>query len=280
MPEITHMFPKRTLDSADFGAALGPGWHTLRIVGITDKTFENSKTGEQELTYFVQFAQFRKPVRLNQTNAFAVVDATGESNSDNWIGKLVQVQAYEKEITENSGGRPRKKRIWVIDFREKAPDTPEVQLHNADVTGQAIAVNKGLAASGAYLRLPAGSPMPAPSPTSPSMQLPGARLTIDHAIALYNCLFKKGKDEAWLRDYIARAAPQLAGIVAKPIKEWTYETSTWIKVATGSLPNINSDMSEQSVTALRKRLEQPDVVDTKTGEVITPAATGSDDIPF
>lgn len=284
MPEITQMFPKKTLDAADYAAALGLGWHTLRIVGVQDKVYEDQRSGEQQLVYFVQVAQLRKPIRLNQTNAYAIVDATGESNSDNWIGRLVQAQAYEKEITENVGGRPRKRRIWVLDFREQAPDTPEVQLHNADLTGTAMQVSKGLMQPGQMLRLgPAQNSTPAPTtPQQPSpARAPNERLTVDNAISVYNAIFRKGKDEAWLRAYITGVAPQLAATVAKPIGQWTYETSPWIKVAVGSLPNINGEMTPASVEALRKRLTQPEVVDTATGEVLPTAQDpAADDIPF
>lgn len=270
---LSHMFPSKTLNGQDFVAALGPATHILTIEGITEKVFEQSRSGELEVAFYVKFRQFKKPIKLNQSNAWAIADAVGSQDSDEWIGKNIQICAYSKSIVENTGGRPTKKVIWVFDIIAEPPTQPPVALVGQDITGHAEQVRKGLAQPGHLLRsLPAAG-----APTPPPQDL--GTLGIDTALKIANELHIRNRTIEDAAKYLGTAAPQIAqAITGKLLPFWPSAAKAWVWQMCRDLPPINQTMNTHALEQLRASWTPSEVIDPKTGEVLNQPPV--DDIPF
>lgn len=274
--DLTHMFPSKTLAGEDFAAALGGQPVTLTIEGITDKAFESrDRPGEEDIVYYIKFRQLKKPVKLNQSNAWAIADALGTTESNEWLGKNVMVCAYKKSIVVNVGGRPNKKVIWVFDFSPEPAVEPPVALVNTDITGQAMAVRKGLAAPGALLSLPPGGTAPQPPGAAPGLW------GEETALKVYANLYRRDKTMDDLRAYVKAMAPQIGPALDVVPPKWPQACLPWARTYCEGIPATKPVPSDADTAAVKASwAPKSEVVDRKTGEVITPGKTDPDDIPF
>lgn len=92
-------FPSRFLKAADLnGKPL-----TLTIASAAYETLKNHRgTDEQKLV--VSFLKTKKLLVVNVTNFDAIVDATGEADSDDWPGH--KVEAYPSEVQVGAEMKP------------------------------------------------------------------------------------------------------------------------------------------------------------------------------
>jgi hypothetical protein len=277
------MFPKKTLDAQDFIAALGHGRHTLTIELLFDKSFD--KDGDTEVVWYVKFSQFKKPIKLNMSNAYAVGDALGTQDTSEWIGKSIEVVAYQKSITENTGGRPTKKMIWIFDILPERPQSKPLPFYEKDITGATLDVQKGLQQPGFLLKaLPAGQ---ASQPSGPAAA-PGT-IGEEMALKLMDGLQRKGRTVEDLINHIRKTNAALADACqGRTPPNWPQAIPAAARPMLEGLPTSAAPLNENQRAGLVKQWKDLDeqwngarktgeVIDPKTGEVIK---TDDDDLPF
>ena len=87
------VFPSRFLKAGDLnGEPI-----TLTIASAAYETLKNHK-GNEEQKLVVGFRKTKKLLVVNVTNFDAIVDASGEADSDDWIGHKIEVYPSEVQV--------------------------------------------------------------------------------------------------------------------------------------------------------------------------------------
>jgi hypothetical protein len=92
MPTRDDLFPSRCLKAADLDGKP----RTLTISMAIRETFKNG--GEEQSKLVVYFKGETKGLPLNITNFDAIMDITGEADSDDWRGHQVEVYPTTTEM--------------------------------------------------------------------------------------------------------------------------------------------------------------------------------------
>lgn len=262
---LNQMFPKQTLDAEDLNA-YSPTGAVVTIEHIDYKTVEANEIGEAGLAYYVKFREFKKPVRLNKTNAYAIGDLLGSDDTDNWVGKTVNLLPVQIAVTDRS--TKKRKRIWTFDIDAMAPQTPPRLGPNTDITGQA-----------AYLRGPNGGPSLPPAGRAPIDPAQGelTPIGVDVAAQVVATFRERGQSvETFLRHMGSVGMADLIHGKAPP--EWPRAVLAAARRFSASFPKSQAPMAPSAIEALKDSWRPPpappatEVVDRKTGEVINPAA--------
>lgn len=281
---LVHMFPKKTLDAQDFIAALGHGRHPLTIEHIYDKEFE--KNGQPEIVFYIKFAQFKKAIKLNMSNAYAIGDALGTQETEEWIGKHVEVVAYQKSITENTGGRPTKKMIWIFDILPEPTRLKALPFMDKDITHACIEVKKGERKPAFLLAL---LPSTGTGTTSQDAERKPGTIGVQLALKMMDGIHTRGMTiEKVLVSVNAQNATVHQGCIGKPPPEWPQAALAIVSGVLQDMPKSYAPMNETAKEALvRQWTTTVEVIDPNTGEVLNkpakpakPAEIPIEDIPF
>lgn len=87
------VFPSRFLKASD----LNGDPITLTIASAGYETLKNYK-GNDEQKLVIGFLKTKKHLVVNVTNWDAIVDATGQADSDDWIGHKIEVYPSEAQV--------------------------------------------------------------------------------------------------------------------------------------------------------------------------------------
>lgn len=273
---INQMWPSRTLDAHDL-AAFCPGGCVVTIEAVDYKLFNNDG-GEPEPVWFMYTAQFKKPFRLNKSNAMTIADQLGSDETDDWRGKHIRIRPFPKMVVDRD--TKRKKEIWVIDVDLLPADgPPTLPPIKQDITGLAPANKR------------AGLPATAGITHQPQLAQPGqgaagvmTPIGADTAASLCGAIHERARtvDEffAYCR---ANHLDQL--VVGKIPPEWPAAILPAARAFVASYPKVNAPASPQRLAAYKAQWAPPpappaapasppqtEVVNRQTGEVITPAA--------
>jgi hypothetical protein len=93
------VFPSPFLKAADLNGEPV----TLTIASVTYETFKNRK-GNDEQKPVVAFRKTKKRLIVNITNFDAIVDLTGEADTDDWPGH--KIEAFPTEVQVGSEMKP------------------------------------------------------------------------------------------------------------------------------------------------------------------------------
>ena len=248
---IGQMFPKKTLHAEDLFSEY-PGGVVVTIEGIKARTDPGEIGGEPEVTYFMATKEFRKPIRLNKTSATIIAGVVGSEDTDDWHGKTVTIRGFSKQITDRDTGKPKK--IWVTEVEMEAPlSLPLPNMVKHDITGVAASRK----------RLTAGRPGQGPGPI-------GAETSLKIAQSLH----ERGKNMGDLAGHLANLGLNVAGQLPPAWPASALEPS---RIYLRNLPKVGPPMTPAAVAGLATAWGVPppgaaEVVDTRTGEVIRPAA--------
>jgi hypothetical protein len=124
MPTKAEAFPSRYLSAPD----LKGGSLTLKIRRVTQETL--GRNGNEQVKTVLSFDGGYKALPLNRTNWDAVVDITGEDDSDNWPGHLVE--AYESTAQSPATG------TMVPCVRLRSPPQGELKPQGAQPTAKPV----------------------------------------------------------------------------------------------------------------------------------------------
>lgn len=88
--KLSQMFPSKYLSAEDLGSA-GFVLVTIRAVDWIDVSMHKDKPDDPDAAYIVQFEEFKKPMKLNRTNANMVAEVLKTDETDEWIGRRVRI---------------------------------------------------------------------------------------------------------------------------------------------------------------------------------------------
>lgn len=87
VPNVAQMFPSKFISGDDL-AASGP--KTLTIQRIYQDEAVNNE-GKKSTVWTIQFAEARKPMILNKSNAKTIAKIYGSTEANDWIGKRITI---------------------------------------------------------------------------------------------------------------------------------------------------------------------------------------------
>lgn len=278
---LNQMFPSKTLDARDLHA-LCPTGCIVDIESIDYKVFDNG--GQNEVAYYLYTAQFKKPFRLNKTNAITIGDQLGTDETEEWRGKTIRIRPLMKVVPSLDGGG-RKKEIWVIDvdlLPARGPAT--LPATKQDITG--------LSSSHQPHRPALGQPVGAPAEGAASAMTP---IGLDTAAKMWAALKERGKT---FGDFLEHAKGIGADhlVAGKMPPDFPVAAIVPMRAFVAMFPKSAAPATTQQIDAIKASWAPPlptpqaEVVNRQTGEVITPS-TGAprmvpgtdipeDDIPF
>lgn len=274
---VSQMFKSKKTEMEDVLYALGEGWIHVTILGVDFKVFFDSETREEKPEYLLKLREFHKPVKLRANAARAIAQLLNTENTDDWIGKCIRIRAVKAFY----GNTP-----WFgFDVDLVLPTGPSTLPANMDVSGSAAECK--------VKKLPPGGSPPKGLVGATGAALPAAAMGsigVDKALLLYSELDQRGKNfddlRAWLK---AAGMNHLVDGVAPP--EYKLPVLQACKPFLAGIPKTRDKPSDSTLAVLRAGWvppEQPEVINTKTGEVIKPGGVNAgtlpqipeDDIPF
>lgn len=266
---LQQMFPKASLDAADLKATF-PNGVIVTIESVDAKTFEAKNPGEAEIGYYLKVREFKKPFKLNKSNAMAIADLLGSQNTDDWFGKTINLRAIDYRITDRQSGQ--KKIIAIFDVDMLLPTSPPHLQPNRDITG-----------AFAMLQSPTALPQNAAfAPKHDFTFLPPTsdRIGIDKAVEMVAAFnerdrttpdFVKHLESLGLEDLVrGKETPDWPSLILAMARKWVRDVPVTLKIGA------------EEKALIRAKWEPPapkpgwgDVIDTVTGEVID-----DDSVPF
>lgn len=269
MLHLDQMFPRKSLDPADVGA-FAPEGVVVTIESIEVKTAPAQKPGDVEVLYYVSTREFKKPFKLNTYNAYAIGDVLQTKFPDQWTGRTIKLIGRQKMGTNPLTGRP--SAYWTFDVDLVAPTEPPALPPKQDISGWA-ATGKGPA------QLAAAPARPQIGGQAPPGQGAMSPIGEDKAGEIFSALHERGRTSAdfikHLRDHgtddlvRGKQPPAWPAAVLPPARSFCQ-----------LFPRVNPALSPIALASLKAGWKQPEVIDTTTGEVITPEQQVEDDIPF
>lgn len=261
---LSQMFPKKTLDAEDL-RAFAPTGAIVTIEQIDYKTLESRSMGEPEIAYYVKTREFRKPFKLNKTNAFAIAQVLGTEETKQWVGQTVRLMPAQISVTDRADGK--RKKIWTFDVDMMRPTEAPSLAPGTDITG---------AAHDPRLQLPR-------APAAPQVAGGEQPIGMDKALEIASALHERGRNMGDLEKHLQAAGlgQQLAGRFPP---EWPSAVLPLARSLCGMFPRSQPPLPAAQAATFReawaKRPQTAEVIDTKTGEVIAPGQQVEDDIPF
>lgn len=278
---LNQMWPSKTLDARDLHAFCPEGC-VVTIEVIDYKVFDNS--GESEVAYFLYTAEFKKPFRLNKTNAITIGDQLGSEETEEWRGKYIRIRPLMKIVPDRNGGG-RKKEIWVIDVDLLPARTPPtLPATKQDITG--VSASHQPPQFRPSLGQPVGGAEGAAGAMSP--------IGVETAVKMWAALKERGKS---LGDFLQHA--KLVGVdhlvAGKMPHEFPVAAIVPMRAFVGMFPKIAAPATPEQIAQIKaswvppRMPQQSEVINRQTGEVIAPAGAPGvlpgtdiplDDIPF
>ena len=262
---LRQMFPRATLDPEDVFYLVGPAGCTVEIQQVQYKTLEARRAGEAEIAYFLEVREFKRPIKLNRTSAYAIGEVLGTEETDDWLGRLITIRPTQISIGPN--------RVWVFDVDLVAPREPSALPPKQDIAGLA-ADNKrrGLAAGtgGGGASAGTGARLSAPAALA-------APIGIDQAASVVAALHERGKTQQDLYEFLKSLGLE-SGAAGRELPEWPTTTLAAVRTFVKMFPKCAAPMTEPAIAAVKARWQPPapEVINRRTGEVVT----DDDDIPF
>lgn len=270
---LDQMFPKKTLDAEDLGK-FAPAGAVVTIEKLDYKTMPSRQFGEPEIVYYLHVLEFKKPFKLNTFNAYAIGDLLQTKDTDKWMGRVIRIRGIQKMGTDQLTGRPRS--YWTFDVDMLLPTEPPCLPPKQDISGWA--------ASGQAPRLVPGATAPQLAPAGAPAAEPGLLSPIgeDAAGDIVIALSERGRTIDNLIEHFANMGIDDM-VKGKRPPEWPRAILPPARTLCKQLPKCAPPMAPSLVAALKAEWRAPaspthaaapaaEVIDTKTGEVITPPA--------
>lgn len=279
---LNQMWPSKTLDARDLHAFCPDGC-VVTIEAIDYKVYDNG--GDNEVAYYLYTSEFKKPFRLNKTNAITIGDQLGSEETEDWRGKHIKIRPLMKVVPDRNGGG-RKKEIWVIDVDlVPARTPPTLPATKQDITGVSSSHQPP---HRPQLGQPIGGAEGAASAMSP--------IGIETAAKMWSALKERGKT---FGDFLQHAKTIGADhlVAGKMPHEFPVAAIVPMRAFVGMFPKTSAPATPEQIAQIKASWMPPapqtEVVNRQTGEVITPGqpAAGAggvvpgtdiplDDIPF
>ncbi len=87
------LFPSKWIKTVEVGAA----GLVLTIAAVKKEEFKKPDSDVKEVKPVAFFAETKKGFPINKTNFDLIVDATGEEDTDDWVGKRIKLVVEEVE---------------------------------------------------------------------------------------------------------------------------------------------------------------------------------------
>lgn len=88
--KLSQMFPSKYLIADDLQPS-GFTLVTIEEVDWLDVSAYKDSPDEPDASYLLRFREFRKPMRLNKTNAHIIADVLKSDETNDWIGRQVRI---------------------------------------------------------------------------------------------------------------------------------------------------------------------------------------------
>jgi hypothetical protein len=265
---LRQMFPSQSLDAQDLQAfceQVNSGQPVAVTIEKLDyKTKQTSEIGKAEIDYFLYVREFTKPFKISKGRAMVIAHVLGTEETDQWVGRTVMIKAGTTTYANNI--------YWVVQPVIDPPPHQSSLPPKQDITGMQFQNRPRLGA-------PAQAPAQTPSRT-PAQSMSGPQpLGMDEALRMFNELHLRNVDVNFFRGHIQKVAPQLAADISGHPPTWPGTVRPWARQLVSSMPITKAALSSIEQDQLRKAWTAPEVIDPKTGQVIT-SGSGDDDIPF
>jgi hypothetical protein len=261
--DLKQFFPSWKCDANEF--------HDLfpRGTVVTIATIEPRTNSDDEEYLTIYFEELKKPISLNKTNAFAIADITGTTETDDWAG--VQIKLFAMPVEYND--RTTKKRVTTLGFRVfgKKPNEQPTLAKGSDLTRLLMQTQRQQLTD-------------KPAASQDDQQRMGDKT----AVLLMLEVLKRG----WTWHEIAAQLvqqPQFAACNSLVLPDWPASTRApaWALIKTRPVnPDVQLDAQaeEQRLKAIwypPKKAAKGEVIDPRTGEVLNPTEeVDPNDIPF
>ncbi len=269
---LRDIFPSRKLLAQEIDT-LYRGGVVLTVDRVEPRSKESSQG--QETWAVLYFVESKKPISLNLTNAQQLAQITGSESIADWSGALVKVVAMPIEVPDQeSGGRKMVMGIRLFPA-PKGEVPPPGLIRGSDWT---------LLAKSERARLDRTSAKATP-------ELPAVPIGIDSAVSMVIELEKRGKSIDFAVSHLQKLSMGPL-VIGKMPPEWPETVKPPLKKLLAGFPatvKVDPLARAEELRALwTPPPAEPEVIDPKTGEVISKrAGTGKpgedidpDDIPF
>lgn len=240
---LDQMFPDKNLRAQDL-LDYNPAGTYATIAGVASQIFPGDN-GEPEISHSIRFVEFKKPMRLNKSNATTLYERW--SDSEDWVGKVVLIKGFETRIADQSS-KGKMKTIWMF-VVELAPEGARPVLPpNTDITAIKLEVEGG------HRKAPPGSTLLALGPAAPPP--PAAPLP------------KFGADAAEKM----HAQIKLRGKTFDDMLRWLYlhENATYNMIYGNEAADFPGEAKPGIFNFLKAMVPPPPGMDSTTGEIPPP----------